>query len=58
MIKSRDELLMQMAEGYGLNHMGENNDDEDEDEDDDDEGNTAAPPGPMPPTAALEEIVE
>jgi hypothetical protein len=56
MIKSRDELLMEMAEGYGLNHMGENNDDEDDD--DDDEGNIAAPPAHVPPTAALEEIVE
>jgi hypothetical protein len=41
MIKSRDELLMEMAKEYGLNCIGENNDDEDED--DDDEGNAAAP---------------
>jgi hypothetical protein len=43
-----------MAEEYGLNHMGKNN--EDEDEDDDDEGNTIAPPAPVP-TAVPEEIV-
>jgi hypothetical protein len=29
---------MEMAEEYGLNHMGEN--DDEEDDDDDDEGNT------------------
>jgi hypothetical protein len=28
-IKSCDELLMEMAEEYGLNRMGENDDDED-----------------------------
>jgi hypothetical protein len=42
MIQSRDELIMEMAEEYGLKHMGEN--DDDKDEDDDDEGNTVAPP--------------
>jgi phage portal protein BeeE len=41
MIQSRDELIMEMAEEYGLNCMGEN--DDDKDEDDDDEGNTVAP---------------
>jgi hypothetical protein len=44
-----------MAEEYGLNRMGENNDDEDEN--DDDEGNAVAPPAPAPATV-LEEIVE
>jgi phage portal protein BeeE len=44
MIQSRDELIMEMAEEYGLNHMGENNDDDDED--DNDEGNIIAPPTP------------
>jgi hypothetical protein len=34
MIQSRDELILEMAEEYGLNHKGEN---------DDDEGNTVAP---------------
>jgi hypothetical protein len=51
MIQSRDELIMEMAEEYGLNHMGEN----DEDEDDDDEGNTVVPPAPV---VVPEEIVE
>jgi hypothetical protein len=49
MIQSCDELIIEMAEEYGLNRMGENNDGEDED--DDDEGNTVTPPAP-------EEIVE
>jgi hypothetical protein len=44
-----------MAEEYGLNRMGENNDDEDED--DDDEGNAIAPLAPVP-TAVPEEIIE
>jgi hypothetical protein len=44
-----------MAEEYGLNRMGEN--DNNEDEDDDDEGNTVAPPAPAP-IAVPEEIVE
>jgi hypothetical protein len=38
-----------MAEEYGLNRMGEN--------DDDDEGNAVAPPAPTP-AAVPEEIVE
>jgi hypothetical protein len=29
MIQSRDELIIDMAKEYGLNHMEENNDDED-----------------------------
>jgi hypothetical protein len=53
MIRSRDELIMEMAEEYGLNRMGEN----DDDEDDDDEGNAIAPPSPAP-TAVPEEIIE
>jgi hypothetical protein len=56
MIKSRDELLMEMVKEFELNHMGEN--DYDEDEDDDAEGNVAAPPAPAPPAAVREEIVE
>jgi hypothetical protein len=55
MIQSYDELLLEMAEEYGLNHMGEN--DDDEDENDDDEGNAIAPPAPAP-TAVPEEIIE
>jgi hypothetical protein len=45
------ELISEMIKGYGLNHMGEN--DDDEDEDDDDERNTIAPPTPAP-AAVLE----
>jgi hypothetical protein len=56
MIKSRNELLMEMAKKYGLNCMGENNDDEEED--DDDKRNATAPPAPAPPVAVPEEIVE
>jgi hypothetical protein len=52
MIQSRDVLIMEMAEEYGLNSMGENNDDEDED--DDDEGNTVAPLAPTPATVSVE----
>jgi hypothetical protein len=44
-----------MAEEYGLNRMGEN--DDDEDADDDDEGNAVAPLVPVP-AAVLEEIIE
>jgi hypothetical protein len=51
MIKSCDELLMEMDEEYGLNRMGEN-------DDDDAEGNSTAPPTPTPPAAMPEEIVE
>jgi hypothetical protein len=54
MIQSHDELIMKMAEEYGLNRMGEN---DDKDEDDDDEGNTIAPPAPAPATMP-KEIVE
>jgi hypothetical protein len=56
MIQSRDELILEVAEEYGLNHMGEN-DDDDEDEDDDDEGNAVTPPAPVPATVP-EEIIE
>jgi hypothetical protein len=48
MIQSCDELILEMAEEYGLNRMGEN---------DDDEGNAVAPPAPAP-TVVPEEIVE
>jgi hypothetical protein len=50
MIQSRDEPILEMAEEYGLNCMGENDDDEDEDDDDDN-------PAPAPATVP-EEIVE
>jgi hypothetical protein len=55
MIQSCDELILEMAEEYGLNHMGEN--DDNEDENDDDEGNVIAPPAPAP-AAMPEEIIE
>jgi hypothetical protein len=55
MIHSRDELILEMAEEYGLNRMGENGDVEDED--DDDEGNAITPPAPAP-AAMPEEIIE
>jgi hypothetical protein len=55
MIQSHDELIMEMAEEYGLNRMGEN--DDDEDEDDDDIGNAIAPRSPAP-AAVPEEINE
>jgi hypothetical protein len=48
MIQSRDELILKMAEEYGLNRMGEN---------DDDEGNIIAPPA-LVPAAVPEEIVD
>jgi hypothetical protein len=57
MIQSHDELILEMAEEYRLNRMGENDNDEDEDEDDDNEGNTVTPPAPTP-AAVPEEFVE
>jgi hypothetical protein len=53
MIQSRDKLIMEMAEEYGLNHMAENDDNEDEDHDD--EGNVVTPPAPG---AVPKEIIE
>jgi hypothetical protein len=55
MIQSRDELILEMAEEYGLNHMRDN--DDDGDADDDDEGYTVARPAPAPDVMP-EEIVE
>jgi hypothetical protein len=53
MIQTHDELILEMAKEYGLNHMGETNDDKD----DDDEGKAVAPPAPAP-TAVPKEIIE
>jgi hypothetical protein len=53
MIQSRDELILEMAKEYGLNHVGEN--DDDKNEDDNDERNTVTSPAPTP-TAVPEEI--
>jgi hypothetical protein len=55
MILSCDELIMKMAEEYGLNRMGENDDGEDDDEDDDDKENAVTPPAPA---TVPEEIIE
>jgi phage portal protein BeeE len=55
MIQSRDELILEMAEEYGLNRIVEN--DDDEDENNNDEGNAVAPVAPAP-TVVPEEIVE
>jgi hypothetical protein len=55
MIQSRDELILEMAEVYGLNRMGENNNDEDED--DDNEGNAITPLA-LVPAVVPEEIIE
>jgi hypothetical protein len=53
-IQSCDELIMEMAEEYGHNHMGENNDDEDENN----EGNVVTPPAPVPAVVPEEVIKE
>jgi hypothetical protein len=55
MIQSCDEMILEMAEEYGLNRMGGNGDDEGED--DDDEGNTVAPIAPAH-AVVPEEIIE
>jgi hypothetical protein len=51
MISFCDELIMEIAEEYGLSHLGEN----DIDKDDDDEGNVVASPAPA---AVPEEVIE
>jgi hypothetical protein len=56
MVESYDEFIMEMAEEYGLNCLGEN--DNDEDEDDDNGGDVVAPLAPMPPAVVPKEIVE
>jgi predicted nuclease with TOPRIM domain len=53
MIQSRDELILEMAEEYGLNRMGENDNDKDED----DEWN-AVDPSALAPAAVPEDIIE
>jgi hypothetical protein len=53
MIQSRDKQIMEIAEEYGLNRMGEN----DDDEDDDNEGNAVAPLTPTP-VIVPEEIIK
>jgi hypothetical protein len=56
MIQFCDELILEMAEEYGLNHMGENNNDEDED--DNNEGNIVTPPASAPATVPEENVEE
>jgi hypothetical protein len=53
MIQSCDELILEMAEEYRLNHMGEN----DDDEDDEDECNAIVPLASAS-TTVPEEIIE
>jgi hypothetical protein len=55
MIQSRDAVILEMAEEYRLNCMGEN--DDNEDEDDDNEGNAVTPPAPAL-AAVPEEIIK
>jgi hypothetical protein len=61
MVKSRDELLMEIAREMGLDRMGEDEDEEEEDAHDGGDATTppaAAPPPPTPPAAMPEEIKE
>jgi hypothetical protein len=65
MVESHDELIMEIANEIGFNHMGEDAEDEEdvEDEDDDDGGDTVAPhaavppPIPTPPAIVCEVII-
>jgi hypothetical protein len=65
MVESRDELIMEITNEIGLNHMGEDAEDEEEDEDtdDDDGGDASTPtatvpsPVPTPPAAAHEATI-
>jgi hypothetical protein len=63
MVKSHDELLMEIAREMGLDRMGEDEDEEEEGEDADDGGDAAAlpaaaPPPLVPPAAMPNEIDE
>jgi hypothetical protein len=58
MVKSHDELIMEIAKENGLDCMGEDAKDEEEDEDANDGGDATAPPAPaLYVAAALEEII-
>jgi hypothetical protein len=64
MVQSHVELLMEMADEFGLNRMGEDDeeDDSDEQDDDDDKGDAAASPAVVPspiaaPPAAASEVI-
>jgi hypothetical protein len=52
MVKSHDELLMEIARETRLDCMGEDDDDEEEEEDANDRGDAAAPPTTAPPPPA------
>jgi hypothetical protein len=54
MVKSHDDLLMEIAREMGLDCMGE---DEEEEEDVDDGGDAAAPPAAEPPPSAPPAVV-
>jgi hypothetical protein len=61
MVKSHDELLMEIPMVTRLNRIGEDEEDEEEEEDADDGEDAATPPAatpppPTPPVAAPEEI--
>jgi hypothetical protein len=58
-VESRDELIMEIADEFGYNHMDEdaNDEEDDSDEDDDDKGDTVAPPVATPPAAAPKVII-
>jgi hypothetical protein len=61
MVKSHNELLMEIARETGLDSMGEDEYDEEEEDDDNDGGDAAtppaaAPPPPVPPPATPEGI--
>jgi hypothetical protein len=60
MVKSRDELLMEIARDTRLDRSGEDEDEEEEEEEEDvgDGGDAAAPPPSVPPAAVLEEVDE
>jgi Sec-independent protein translocase protein TatA len=60
MVKSRDELLTEVAGEMGLDRMGEDEDDEEDvyDRGDATAPRAAAPPPPVPPAAVPEEINE
>jgi hypothetical protein len=48
MVKSRDELLMEIARETRLDHMGEDAEDEEEEEDANDGEDATAPPATVP----------
>jgi hypothetical protein len=57
----RDELIMEMANEYGLNCMGENDDNRDDDDEDGGDATTpptiVPPPIPAPPASSPEVVI-